>query len=165
MQSFKTFRSLFVTLAALGVVTLAPSQARASEEFPAAIQQAAGMPCVPQCVLCHGVTPGTANTYVNKKLGATLFNVPGVGVVLPHDANKLKAAYAAYAAIPANAAAVSALKEGNDPETGDSLCGPTYGCGAHVAQKAPPSDLSAPLWVAFAMTLGVLLRRRKPQQS
>ena len=165
MQNLKSFRNLFLGGATLGVVALAPSLAHASEEFPAAIQEAAGMPCVPQCVLCHGVTPGTANTYMNKKLGATLFNVMGVGVVLPHEADHLKAAYAAYAAKPENSAAVAALKAGTDPETGDSLCGPTYGCGAHVAKKAPPSDLSAPLWVAFAMTLGVLFRRRKPHQN
>ncbi len=62
---------------------------------------------------------------------------------------------------PANAAHLMALQQGLDPDNGVSLCGPTYGCGAHVAKKAPPSDLSAPLWVVGAMLVGGLLRRRK----
>jgi hypothetical protein len=160
MQIFKSSRSLFSGVVFVCACVLAPTAARASEEFPGAIQEAAGMPCAPQCALCHGVTPGTAGTFMNKKLGATLFNIEGNGVVLPHDVAKLKSAYAIYAAKPENMAAVVDLKAGVDPQTKDSLCGPTYGCGARVAKKAPSRDLSAPLWIAVAMTLGVLFRRR-----
>jgi len=165
MQTFKSFRSLFLGVVAFGFVAFAPSQALASEEFPGAIQEAAGMPCVPQCALCHGVTPGTAATYSRKKLGATLFNINPGKPVLPHDVAGLKAAFAVYKMDPANATNVAALVEGKDPETGDGLCGPTYGCGAHVAKQAPPSDFSAPLWVVGAMALGALIRRQKSKRS
>ena len=62
---------------------------------------------------------------------------------------------------PEVARGVAALKDGIDPETGDSLCGPTYGCGAHVAQKAPPTDFSGPLWALGAVIAGGILRRRR----
>ena len=143
----------------LGLAALWSAPARASEEFPGAIQEAAQMPCVPQCALCHGVNPGTATTYRDKALGLALFMAEGG--ILPHDAVKLKSSYVTYSKNPANAAAVTALKNGIDPQTGDSLCGPSYGCGAHVAKKAPPTDLAAPLWVLGAVVAGALLRRRK----
>ena len=85
----------------------------------------------------------------------------GIAVSIGHDAVKLKSSYVTYRKNPANAAAVTALKNGIDPQTGDSLCGPSYGCGAHVAKKAPPTDLAAPLWVLGAVVAGALLRRRK----
>lgn len=147
----------------LGLAALWSAPARASEEFPGAIQEAANMPCVPQCALCHGVNPGTADTYMNKDLGQALFFANGG--ILPHDAAKLKASYVTYSMNAMNAANVTALKNGVDPETGDSLCGPSYGCGAHVAKKAPPSDLAAPLWVLGAVVAGALLRRRKSHAS
>jgi MYXO-CTERM domain-containing protein len=137
---------------------LAHAPAQASEEFPGAIQEAAGMPCTPACALCHGVTPGTASTFQNKVLGATLFRL---GPVLPHNTDQLKGAYAKYAMDPANAAAVMDLKGGIDPETKTGLCGPTYGCAVHVSQEAPARNLSAPLWVLGAVVVGGLLRRRK----
>jgi hypothetical protein len=165
MQTFKSFRRLFAGAAIVGCCVLAPTAASASEEFPGAIQEAAGMPCAPQCALCHGVTPGTAGTFMNKKLGATLFNIDANGIVLPHDVAKLKSAYAIYAAKPENLAAVMDLKAGIDPQTKDSLCGPTYGCGARIVKKAPSRDLSAPLWIAVAMSLGVLFRRRSKASS
>jgi hypothetical protein len=154
------FRSLLLGIGAVGVVTFGPGQARASEEFPAAIQEAAGIPCVPGCTLCHGQAKGDAGSFRNKKLGATLFAINGAPVP-PHDTNALKAAFLKYSMDPANTTNVANLKAGIDPETLDGICGPTYGCGAHVAKKAPPSDLSAPLWVVGAMLLGGLLRRRK----
>jgi hypothetical protein len=150
---------LFGVAAALAVA-LHPGGAKASQEFPGAIQEAAGMPCTPSCTLCHGVSPGTGDTFMNKQLGKTLFMA--YGFVPPNDPAALKAAYLKYSMDPVNATAVAALKDGIDPETGDPLCGPTYGCGAHVAKKAPPTDLAAPLWVIGAVLAGGLLRRRKP---
>ena len=158
MHTSKSFRSFLSGLAVVGITALLPGRAQASEEFPGALQEAAGLPCAPSCTLCHGVSPGTANTFMNKILGKTLFNL---GMVAPHDTNALKTAYAKYAMDPANAANVALLKEGKDPQTGDNLCGPTYGCGATIAKKAPSNDLSAPLWVVGAMVLGGLLRRHK----
>jgi hypothetical protein len=162
MHILSKAQTLVLAIAAAGVVALVPLRAQASEEFPGAIQEAAGMPCAPSCTLCHGITPGTATTFMNKELGKTLFSIDPMHPVGPKDVAGLKAAYAKYAMIPGNALKVAALKEGKDPQTGEGLCGPTYGCGAHVAKKAPPSDFSAPLWVVGAMVLGGLLRRRKP---
>lgn len=73
----------------------------------------------------------------------------------------LLSAFDKYKADPTHALGVMRLQEGLDPDNGTSLCGPTYGCGAHVAKKAPPSDLSSPLWVVGAIAIGGLLRRRK----
>ena len=159
MLTSNSVRKLVFSIIAVGGVALAPARALASQNFPGAIQESAGMPCVPSCTLCHGVNPGTAATFMNKALGKTLFTINGA--VPANDANALKAAYAKYAMDPANAASVAALKEGKDPETGETLCGPTYGCGAHVAKQAPPTDFSAPLWVIGAIVTGGLLRRRR----
>lgn len=151
-----------VKASAIGLALLwasLPGAARASEEFPGALQEAAGMPCAPQCALCHGVTPGTATTFTAKKLPRDLITAaPGAA---PHNTTWLKAAYTAYAMNTANADAVAKLKEGKDPETGDALCGPTYGCGARFAKPAPQDGSTAPYWVAGALLLGSLLRRRK----
>jgi hypothetical protein len=163
MPILKSTRTLLGGILMTGAATLLPRPALASLEFPGGIQEAAGMPCAPSCTLCHGVNPGTASTFQNKALGKTLFTINGI--VPPHDVPALKAAYAKYALDQANAAAVLALKDGIDPETGDNLCGATYGCGAHVAKKAPPADLAAPLWVVAAMVAGALLRRRKPRAA
>jgi len=79
----------------------------------------------------------------------------------------VKGAFDAYrtdASDPAKtSAAVQALQAGRDPDTGKDIClGPTYGCGAHVAAKAPPLDRSAALYaLGAALTGGAWLRRRQ----
>ncbi len=164
MQIYDTSRSWLMRAALAGVVLLAPLRARASEQFPAAIQEAAQMPCTPSCTLCHGVDPGTASTYMNKKLGKTLFFFNNK-VVGPGDSNALKVNYEAYKATAEGAAVDADLKLGIDPETKVDLCSGannvTYGCGAHVAAKAPPTDASVLLWIAGAMALGALVRRSR----
>lgn len=166
MQATRPFHRFLFGASALLALGLCPGQALASQEFPAAIEEAAGMPCTPSCTLCHGVNPGTASTFQNKLLGKALFLPAGGTPVAANDAAALKASYATYAKDPANAANVTNLQNGIDPETGDDLCaGPTYGCGAHVAKKAPPTDFSAPLWVIGAVVAGALLRRRTSSPS
>lgn len=154
-------------LALVGVIQLTAERAQASEEFPAAIREAAGMPCTPSCVICHGVDPGTSSTFATRQLGATMFYYG----TRKHDTDALKASYAAYtsgqppaigadrvdlAAAPQIAAA---LKGGLDPFTGDDVCIPTYGCGAHVVSQAPPRDGWSALWIVGLMALGALARR------
>lgn len=157
----KTSSKIRSSIATLGFSLALCSNATASQEFPSAIQEAAGMPCTPSCVLCHGVDPGTAATFMNKALGKALFSGPPL--VGPNQSGALKESYAAYAAKPENAAAVTALKAGVDPETGVDLCSNkvTYGCGAHIAKDAPRDDWSGLLFVAGAMGFGALLRRAK----
>jgi hypothetical protein len=96
---------------------------------------------------------------MNRKLGATLFSINGP--VLPHRADQLEAAYGVYKSKPENQAAVMNLMAGIDPETGSSLCGPTYGCSVNVPKRVSSNDASALLWVAGAMVAGGIARRRK----
>lgn len=155
---------LLASITALGAIALGSTPALASESFPAAIQEAAGMPCTPSCTLCHGVDPGTATTFQNKQLGKALFLQNGMAVP-PGDNAALKANYAFFAMQDANKAVVEDLKNGIDPETKAELCSNnvTYGCGAHIASKAPPRDWSPVLWIAGAVVAGAWLRRREPR--
>jgi MYXO-CTERM domain-containing protein len=153
-------------IALFSVIGVGGARARASEEFPTAIREAAGMPCTPSCVICHGVDPGDANTFTRRELGLTMFTYG----TRKHDTAKLKASYAAYtsgqppAVGMANLAAAphvaAALRGGLDPLTGDDVCIPSYGCGAHVASQAPPRDAWSALWVVGLMALGALVRRQ-----
>jgi len=163
MSTWKSAKSVVSLLVAIGAATLLPSPARASQEFPEAIQEAAGMPCAPSCKLCHGKPVGDLASFTAKALSVALISQGFAPAA--HDTNFVKQAFAKYKADPNNAEQVQALVEGTDPETGEALCGPTYGCGAHVAKQAPPADLAAPLWVVGAMVVGGLLRRRKPGAS
>lgn len=154
---------LFAGLIVAGALLLVPAPAQASEVFPAALQEAAGMPCTPSCVVCHGKVPGDIGSFTARALSRNLSApLPPAGVAGVPTLKSNFAAYAAKAATdPEVARVVAALKDGVDPETGDSLCGPSYGCGAHVAKKAPPTDLAAPLWFFGAVLAGGLLRRRR----
>ncbi|HYQ18588.1 MAG TPA: hypothetical protein VEQ58_22585, partial [Polyangiaceae bacterium] len=150
MQIRKAQLAAVVMAGFLGVLS---SNAQASQEFPGALQEAAGMTCAPSCVVCHGVDPGTAQTFRTRKLGDTLFIYNG-NPVAPHDTAALKANYAAYikSGTPEALNVQAKLAEGIDPETGIGLCGPTYGCGAHIASKAPARhDWSGVLWVLGAV--------------
>lgn len=145
------------SVAAAGLIAAIPLRAQASQTFPGTLQDAAGMPCAPSCVLCHGVDPGTAGTFTAKQLGRDMLSN---GANTPDD-GKLKAAWAAFSAKPENAAVVTALQNGIDPETGANLCQLKYGCGARIAKDAPRDDWSGLLFVAGALGLGALLRRTK----
>jgi MYXO-CTERM domain-containing protein len=166
MPSITSAQNFIAGLFVAGALLLTQAPAHASEEFPAALQEAAGMPCTPSCVVCHGKVPGDIGTFQVRKLSQDLIAQPG-GLPPAKAAGVpvLKSNFAAYAAKAATdpnvARVVAALKDGIDPETGDSLCGPAYGCGAHVAQKAPPADFSAPLWALGAVIAGGILRRRR----
>jgi hypothetical protein len=158
-------RGLALGLAVVGSVALAPLQALASEVFPGAIQEAANMKCVPLCTLCHTSNPGNNSTWQSKTLPLQLV---GHGVVAG-DADSLKAAWAKFlidpdpAAVPpaVRAAIVAQVAAGQD-QTGADICGPTYGCGAHIAkQQAAPRDLTGPLWIVGAVVIGALRRRTR----
>jgi hypothetical protein len=155
-----------------GGCALAPSVALASPPFPEALKGAVPtLGCVPQCILCHQTNQG--GIPANKPFAYDLKQANG-GSVVPENTDSLRAA---LTALQAKGAASDADKDGkgdydelmvgSDPNSADpsaALCTsvPLYGCGAStIAKKAPPSDLSAPLWVVGAMVLGGLLRRRK----
>jgi len=161
----KTLRNLVLGVVSFGACSLWPELAAAEEAFPAIIAKDANMPCTPTCTLCHSSNPGRAETWPGKKLGFAL----GTKGAVKGDPNSITTAFNNYkatgAADPNVATVLMALQNGIDPETGESLCGPSYGCGAHVAKKLPPSDVSAPLWVIGAVIAGGILRRRRTTRS
>jgi hypothetical protein len=161
MLSSKYLRDTAVGILSFGAVALAPSAASAEEIFPPVIQKEANMPCAPTCTLCHTTNPGNAASWPGKKFGFFM----GTHGAMKGDPNSIKTAFAAYKMTlmaAGQTAQLTALEQGLDPDNGTSLCGPSYGCGAStIAKKAPPSDLSAPLWVVGAMAVAGLLRRRR----
>ena len=143
----------------LGLVALWSTPAQASEVFPGALQEAADMQCVPVCLMCHTTNPGTAGTWAMKPLPVALVQ----GGMKKGDADSLMKAYRAYAANPANAAAVADIKAGREPGAHVDVCGPTYGCAVPMVAKQPARsrDYTAALWVVSAMVVGGILRRRR----
>ena len=158
MRASKSVRNIVIGSIGLGATWLWPGLAQAEEIFPGVIAQAANMPCAPTCTLCHSSNPGRIDTWPKKKFGLYM----GTHGAKMGDKNSIITAFNAYKAEATAGPGLAALQQGLDPDNGTSLCGPTYGCGAHVAKQAPPSNLSAPLWVVGAMVFGGLLRRRKP---
>src|SRR5689334_5656112 len=113
MHSASKLRCFSAGVVASSVVALASGRASASEEFPAALQEAAGIPCVPSCTVCHGKTPGDLGSFTARPLPRALI---GQGFApAAHDTNFIKQAYAKYASTaatdPMAAATVAALKE------------------------------------------------------
>lgn len=157
----RSTRILTFSLFSFGVLALGAT-AHAEEPFPAEISEAAGMPCVPSCLLCHTTNPGQAGTWVGKQFGAYM----GTHGAKKGDAASIKTAYAAFAADPANMSKVMDLQKGLDPDNNTiNLCtGPTYGCGAHIAKTTPQDSTTMPYWIAGALVLGSLLRRRKHER-
>lgn len=117
------------------------------------------MVCVPTCLLCHTVTPGTEASWKTQPFPNAL-RANG----LTDDPDTMQTAWNGYAAAnPANAALV---QQGIDPQDMSNICGPTYGCGATVAQR-PLSEAKhyndpAPA-IAAALTLlaGIFAIRRR----
>jgi hypothetical protein len=152
MHTSKSLRRLLSRLSLTGVVLLTTGSALARPEAPGQLQEAADMECVPLCTMCHTANPGQKTNF-GKVLGATL--------IAPISEQKdIKPAYDAWAA--ANPALAALVKKGIEPGENVDVCGPTYGCGAHVAKEAAmPRDFAGPLWVVGAMVAGALLRRRR----
>jgi len=152
--------------AILGLALLVTSgTARALPIFPAALQDAIGLECAPECSICHAGTP-SKTTWTLKPFGAAMG-----AVIIPNGDNEaaVAKAYAAYkdasAMDPKKADGVKRLEAGLDPDTGTKLCQITYGCGAHIAKTTPRRDWSGVLFVAGAMLFGALLRRGKARSA
>lgn len=154
----------FAVVAGLGLLCAAP--AAASQVFPSVVQEEYDMPCPPSCTLCHATDPGQAGNFV--KPFAIMAVVPNAGGGLAGDEKKLKAALAKIKEARTDTDSdgtpdFEELAEGNDPnKPGDSrLCGPAYGCGAHIA-KAPAKNGEA--WVLAACAAALVtfgFRRRR----
>lgn len=144
----------------LGLASLAawPTAASASPVFPGAILEAANMPCVPTCLLCHTTNPGTATSWPGNSFGLAMDKAGAQA----GDEDSLKAAYATWAADANNAAGVKRLSEGQHPTTGVDVCGPTYGCGATIAAhtRARRTNPESAVAAALAVLAGLLVMRR-----
>lgn len=136
--------------------------AHAEETFPGKIQQAAGMPCAPTCLLCHTAIPGSIAN-LKQPFGLAVL---GNGILPGRDMN------AVVAKLRTNQ--VDTDKDGkldvvelaqgtnpNDPDPNAELCGPTYGCGAHVAQAPLPTRTPVLYWLAASLGLAGLIAARR----
>jgi hypothetical protein len=150
-----------------------PAVAFASPTFPGALQEAANMPCAPQCTLCHRDSAGGYGTLVEGTTAAPTFVKqmidadPGLEAENP---SSVKPALDAVEGLGADSDGdgvgdVAELREGSNPNIkGDAtLCGPTYGCGARIAKSERTDWFS--LLVGLIVTAGLLVSwRRKIQR-
>lgn len=152
-------KTLALASVAFASVIFVPASAAAKREFPAQLAKAANMPCVPQCTVCHVVNPGEAGTATKPFAGAMIrYGVLSDGAGKAFEALKAdnKPEYQAF---------VQAIEDGLDPNYPKQLaCGPSYGCGAHVAKK-PPRDYWGIGWVVGALSAYALTRRLKSRAA
>ncbi len=156
---------------ALFVFTLAGA-ARATPNFPPAIQQQLSLAAEPHCAICHSDGDKGGLGTVNTPFGR---NMRQRGLV-HFDTNALKNALDQMKVGHVNSAGdclddVDELKAGRDPNVPDPTCpdggggmitptesdGPLYGCGVARRQER---TREMPVVVFFAATI-LLLRRRR----
>jgi hypothetical protein len=165
-----TVRSFFrfVVVGLAPTVLVAPT-AQAEQTFPSVVQTAFDMPCAPRCTLCHATDPGQGSNYTAKEFTLSVLNAyaakyPGK---LPTNDDEMKVALTLLkdGKVDTDGDQVLddvELSQGNDPNKPgeERLCGPNYGCGAHIA-KAPAKNGGA-CWVlaaCAAVTFGFRRRR------
>lgn len=146
------------------VLFLAPG-ALASPDYPTAIQDELGTPCVPQCTLCHTTNPGRAGT-ASQPFVNTL-KVPGMNTSGLRTAIRALAADQSADAPDTDGDGVSDVDEllqGHDPnvEGAGDICAldVRYGCGARVEPRGAVSPLGPIAAVLTVLGLVLLVRRR-----
>jgi MYXO-CTERM domain-containing protein len=149
-------RALRATGAALGLL-LCSSSAGASPEYPQVIRDQLGMPCAPQCTLCHTSNPGRSGNVRQEFAGL-------LGVARAGEPGRVREKLLELQ--QEHPEVVDALLDGRDPnvagsEEGD-ICATDvrYGCGARVE---PGSPLAGPGWLLVllaALGIGLRVRRR-----
>lgn len=164
-------RSSFIPAVLLPVALVigAARPAAASQVFPETVAAAVpGLPCTPQCTLCHATLAGGI---ADKQFA---LNLKMAGAVTQRDTNSLRAA---LMALEAKGAASDADKDGkgdyaelaagDDPNSADatsSLCetAPLYGCGATIARTplARGLDPASAVIAAFVLLGGLFTLRR-----
>jgi hypothetical protein len=159
-----TVRPLLVGLGLL--VASWSTVAHAEQEFPGALAEAADMECVPTCLMCHTVNPGTANTWTSKPLGIALGG-PLAATKGSGDVDAFNKAWSDYtkraATEPSVAAAIALIKQGIEPGANQDVCGPKYGCGAtfaHTPSRGLPGS-SAAVVAALSLAAGLWVARRR----
>lgn len=155
MQTTNSLRRFIAGISFVGAVLLTSGFAAARPEAPGELQDAAGMKCVPLCTMCHSGNPGTKGNWdpTHRPLALTL-NSP------ISQEKDIKPVYDSWAA--ANPTLAALVKNGQEPGSGQDVCGPTYGCAVRIEKEAAaPRDFGGPLFVVGAVVLGGLLRRRR----
>ena len=129
----------------LTVVFVVPLAARATPNFPAAIERDLQLASAPACTICHATNSGGAGTVV-KPFGKYLVSRG----LTPFDENSLAGALAAAAGERHDTDGdgildVDALKQGLDPNGasshGPALEDPTFGCSTTGAGGATSTGL------------------------
>jgi hypothetical protein len=145
-----------LALSAVVAACATPAVARATPNFPGAIQSHLGGSAPPACRVCHvdGITGlGTVNTPFGKNMRAR-------GLVAEDEAS-LVAALDAMAKEGVDSSGgrgtpdVEILREGLDPNRAnpyDAPAPPTYGCGAQVARGHAGAGLSGLFGLGLSVT-------------
>jgi hypothetical protein len=150
--------------------------ALADSKFPPLVEAAAGMPCTPQCTICHKTNDGGFGTLRQTTTGAN-----GLGVYWkanygldPGSTNSVGVSVTADQAdkVDVDGDGISDYDElhngtdPNDPSPGAMLCvdAPQYGCGARVAAGHSIDGAASVLSVGALIALA-LVRRRKAKRA
>ena len=140
--------------------------ASAEPTFPGAIQEAATIPCTPTCLLCHTAIPGTLAN-LRQPFGLTVLS-HGVVRGDPESMHTVVARLRdekvdtdGDGKLDVDELAVDSNP--NDPDPNAVICGPLYGCGAHLATARPPARAPLLWWLGVTLSLAafVLVRRRR----
>ncbi len=157
----------FIAVAVLGGVASVSAPAQASPVFPGEVRKHLNLSCVPQCTLCHSVNPGVLGTAAGPK--GTKFGTAfwGTGKVKLGDASSVGPALDQLGTDmtdsdgkDANGSAggpdiLQIQANSNPSQNGESICGPTYGCGAHVAPQSPFNNWGTLLAAVFVGGVGL----------
>jgi hypothetical protein len=143
-------------------------RAGAEPTFPEAVQEAADIPCSPTCVLCHTAIPGTLLNLKQPFGLAVLAN--GVKRGDPSSMNTVvanlrekKTDSDGDGKIDVDELAAGANP--NDPDPNAELCGPLYGCGAHLAPPPPPPRAPVMCWLVAILTVTALISARRQRRA
>jgi hypothetical protein len=146
------------------------ASAQASQQFPSALSDELGMPCAPNCTICHATDAGGSGTVV-KPFGIAAWIA---GPIIKQDVDSVRRALGkmrtANPPIDSDGDGVPDIDElsaGNDPNSaGDArICGPNYGCGAHIS-RVPPAQSGMALAIAgsVAALMALGFRRVRPRR-
>ncbi len=166
MRSISPLRS--VLFAAMLTLPLGARQARATPNFPAAIEAHLSLSAPPACTICHATSAGGEGTVTKpfgiamEQAGLRAFDVASLDAAL----DALKAAHTSSAGdlVPD----ITKLEEGLDPNVPvNGSFGPdepSFGCGARIAPGGPlPDDHGACMIGLIGLAVArKRSRRRKP---
>ncbi|MDX2050795.1 MAG: hypothetical protein SFV15_00270 [Polyangiaceae bacterium] len=138
--------------------------ASASEKFPAQVKDHLKLTCVPQCTLCHSTNPGTLAS-IGTPFGSAFLGAKAAA--MGDVAGALEGLRAKMLALDVDGNGVNDIEQiefdnTNPNQNGEAICGPTYGCGAHVE---PRSSFSWGTLLAGGFVAGVGLLRFRSRRS